>query len=280
MKKFVTLLFIMTCFATLSKAQTFLEHLQVKEPGKASVKVSQSKEIDELVNGKLKEQKVIPTKEVTHPQEKTNTHKKKDNVHTKNVHNKKDNVHKDKTIVHKVPEPKEHHEIENKEYKEKEINHKEKQQDNKPVVHPTTPIKTEKTTEHSKEEYHPKHETTPKTTDKHTNKEDTSDNEMEIPTIDMRKKVMRRSYKVTGYRVQAYAGSNSRADRLKAENAREHIKQILPNEPIYVHFYSPRWICRVGNYRSYGQAAHILKQIKALGYKQACIVRGKISVQY
>ncbi|MBS5614010.1 MAG: SPOR domain-containing protein, partial [Prevotella buccalis] len=51
-------------------------------------------------------------------------------------------------------------------------------------------------------------------------------------------------------------------------------------EPVYVHFYSPRWICRVGNYRSYEEAAHILKQVKGLGYKQASIVRGKITVQY
>ena len=91
---------------------------------------------------------------------------------------------------------------------------------------------------------------------------------------------MRKSYKINGYRVQAFAGGNSRADRLRAESIRDNIKQVLPNEPIYVHFYSPRWICRVGNYRSYEEAARILKQVKGLGYKQACIVRGKITVQY
>lgn len=54
MKKFVTLLFILTCATIHSEAQSFLDHLQKKEPGKASVKVSQSKDIDELVNGKVK----------------------------------------------------------------------------------------------------------------------------------------------------------------------------------------------------------------------------------
>ena len=103
---------------------------------------------------------------------------------------------------------------------------------------------------------------------------------MEIPTIDMRKKVMRKGYKINGYRVQVYAGGNSRADRQRAETARDKIKQTFPNEPVYVHFYSPRWICRVGNYRSYEEAAHILKQVKSLGYNQASIVRGKITVQY
>ncbi len=45
-------------------------------------------------------------------------------------------------------------------------------------------------------------------------------------------------------------------------------------------FYSPRWICRVGNFRSYEEASHILKQLKKLGFKEACIVSGKITVAY
>ena len=54
MKKFVTLFIIIICSVTFADAQTFLEHLQKKEPGKASVKVSQSKDIDELVTEKRK----------------------------------------------------------------------------------------------------------------------------------------------------------------------------------------------------------------------------------
>ena len=49
------------------------------------------------------------------------------------------------------------------------------------------------------------------------------DNEavVEIPdTIDMHKKVMK-GYKINGYRVQVFAGGNSRNDRLKAERAGE-----------------------------------------------------------
>lgn len=53
-----------------------------------------------------------------------------------------------------------------------------------------------------------------------------------------------------------------------------------PNLPIYVHFYNPRWICRVGNFRSYSEAARVLKDIKAMGYSQACIVKGKINLGY
>lgn len=223
MKKFVTLLFILTCATIHSEAQSFLDHLQKKEPGKASVKVSQSKDIDELVNGKVK---ITIT---TLPQAPTTS--------------------------------------------------KSKQAD-KPSIHPLTPHKQDKITDKTKEDRNNKQESSVKTTERRATKEDTSTFELDIPTIDMRKKVMRKSYKINGYRVQAFAGGNSRADRLRAESIRDNIKQVLPNEPIYVHFYSPRWICRVGNYRSYEEAARILKQVKGLGYKQACIVRGKITVQY
>ena len=54
MNKFVTLFIITICSVTFADAQTFLEHLQHNDPGKASVTVSQSKDIDELVNGKAK----------------------------------------------------------------------------------------------------------------------------------------------------------------------------------------------------------------------------------
>lgn len=216
-------MFILTCATIHSEAQSFLDHLQKKEPGKASVKVSQSKDIDELVNGKVK---ITIT---TLPQAPTTSKSK---------------------------------------------------QDDRPSIHPLTPHKQDKIADKTKEDGNNKQESSAKTTERRATKEDMSTFELDIPTIDMRKKVMRKSYKINGYRVQAFAGGNSRADRLRAESIRDNIKQVLPNEPIYVHFYSPRWICRVGNYRSYEEAARILKQVKGLGYKQACIVRGKITVQY
>lgn len=108
----------------------------------------------------------------------------------------------------------------------------------------------------------------------------TNEDESETTTVDMRKKVMRNSYKVTGYRVQAFAGGNSRADKQKAEQAGRDIKMRYPELPVYVHFYSPQWKCRVGNFRSLSEANKVLKNIRAMGYKQACVVKGKISVQY
>lgn len=104
--------------------------------------------------------------------------------------------------------------------------------------------------------------------------------ETEMPVVDMRKKVMRKSYKVTGYRVQAFAGGNSRNDRLKAEQTGNTLKMNFPDQPVYVHFYSPRWICRMGNFRSMAEAQKVLQKVRALGYKQACLVKGQITVQY
>ena len=116
-----------------------------------------------------------------------------------------------------------------------------------------------------------------KADDKEKEKVAPKDNEAVVvvpDTVDMHKKVMK-GYKVNGYRVQVFAGGNSRNDRLKAERTGENIKSAFPDEPIYVHFYSPRWICRMGNYRTYEEAHEVL-----LGYDSAIIVKGKITVQY
>lgn len=98
--------------------------------------------------------------------------------------------------------------------------------------------------------------------------------------VDMSKKVMRNGYKVTGFRVQAFAGGNTREDKRKAEETRDRIKRAYPSEPVYVHFYSPRWVCRVGNYRTQEEADKMLSNIHKLGYRQAVVVKGKITTQY
>ncbi len=84
--------------------------------------------------------------------------------------------------------------------------------------------------------------------------------------------------KVMGFRIQAFAGGNSRKDRRRAEQVGNELRMLFPTEAIYVHFYSPRWICRMGNYRTYGDALQTLQQVKKLGYTAATIVKGKITV--
>lgn len=109
---------------------------------------------------------------------------------------------------------------------------------------------------------------------------DTSYNRDTIdPTsVEPRKKVMRGGHKVWGYRVQVYAGGNQRKDRQKAERTGSEIKALMPDIPVYVHFYSPRWICRIGNFRTYEEAHSVLTTIKKEGYTAATIIKEKITV--
>ena len=96
---------------------------------------------------------------------------------------------------------------------------------------------------------------------------------------EIQKKVLK-GIKVAGYRVQVFAGGNTRNDRIKAERIGSEIKGLFPGVPVYVHFYSPRWICRMGNYRTYEEAHAVLQRVKNNGYQSAIIVKGKITVSY
>lgn len=201
MKRFVIILTLTFAVAALGNAQTYLQHLQEKRNGQGNVTVTQSKEIDELVN-------------------------------------------KANTLSVNTP--------------------------------PATVKQSEKPsggTEHKKDAAQP--EKTTATEGIHDMNE-----EAESPVVDTRKKVMRKSYKVDGYRVQVFAGGNSRNDKVKAQRIGNDIKQAFPEQPVYVHFYSPRWICRIGNFRTFEEANNILHQIQKMGYNQACIVSGKITVPY
>ena len=156
---------------------------------------------------------------------------------------------------------------------------------NQPDIKPAKPLQTtqeNKTADSTKKQQadSTKKTTTTQTETKPQQETPKSDDDFEIPTVDMRKKVMGRSYKVNGYRVQAFAGGNTRTDRQKAQNIGDAIKLKFPEQPIYVHFYSPRWICRVGNFRTYEEAHAMLLEVKKMGYTQASIVKGKITVQY
>ena len=105
-----------------------------------------------------------------------------------------------------------------------------------------------------------------------------SDAVPEEAPVDMTKKIRTGGTKISGYRVQAFAGGNSRKDRQQAESVGNQIKSSYPEVPVYVHFYSPRWICRVGNYRTYEEAHQMLLSLRKMGFKEAIIVKGKITV--
>ena len=109
---------------------------------------------------------------------------------------------------------------------------------------------------------------------------DSDDSEADEGAEHSSTKKMMKGYKVNGYRVQAFAGGNSRKDRQEAERIGNEIKAQFNNVPVYVHFYSPRWICRVGNFRTYEEAHQMLIGLRKMGFSQATIVKGKITVPY
>ena len=97
-------------------------------------------------------------------------------------------------------------------------------------------------------------------------------------TSDSEEQTTKHTYKTTGYRIQVFAGGNTRRDRQRAEQAGNSLRSLFPGEEVYVHFYSPRWICRLGNYRSYEEAREKLHEVRKMGYDAATIVKGKITV--
>ena len=198
----IFLLACLFCIPQRGQAQQFLDRLQNSAAGQGSVHVNQSKDINELVNGKSIQPVATPRGSKTG------------------------------------------------------------QPDN-----PSTPAK-------------PSQPATPAKPSATTTAPEQPGQTQETGTPEMRKKVMRNSYKVDGYRVQVFAGGNTRNDKQQAERTGNDIKALFPTEPVYVHFYSPRWICRMGNYRTYEEAHSMLVEVKNAGYKQAAIVKGKISVQY
>lgn len=85
--------------------------------------------------------------------------------------------------------------------------------------------------------------------------------------------------KITGYRVQVYKGGNTRNDREAAERIGQEMKSLFKDEAVYVHFYSPNWICRIGNYRTYEEANSVKRKLEDMGYHDVLIMKGKITVK-
>ena len=243
MKQFVTFVFIILFSFISANAQSFTDHLQKSTQGKGVVTVNQSKEIDELVNGKTNQ------------------------TVTRSPQNEKDK----KTIENRLSTPK------------KEKGNSSASGNGRPVIKDSNREREFNQDAEIRQRIQENKETPEKREiRRESHKRDTTvnaDENFDIPVIDMRKKVMRHSYKVTGYRVQAFAGGNSRKDRITAQKTGNAIKMKYPDQPVYVHFYSPRWICRVGNFRSLNEANKMLRQIRAMGYRSACLVKGKITVQ-
>jgi hypothetical protein len=85
--------------------------------------------------------------------------------------------------------------------------------------------------------------------------------------------------KARGYRVQVYAGNNSRMARQEANEVADNIQKEFPELSVYAFFQPPRWLCRVGDYRSIEEADAAMRRLKATGkFKEVSIVREQINI--
>jgi type IV secretory pathway VirB10-like protein len=254
MRNKVLLIVITLGMALTSHAQTFTDHVKQQQKGKGTMTVTQSKEIEDLVNGKpatsSESKSTAPEKSIAKPGQPV----KKVAAGTPVNGESKKGTTPDPSDAKRTHEKEKDTAVVRENVRNVEANKAEE-------------LRREREARRAAEER---------------NKENggKTDDEMSVPTVDMRRKVMRGSRKITGYRVQAFAGGNTRNDKQRAQSIGNAIKMKFPDQPVYVHFYSPRWICRVGNFRSYQEAQRVLRQVKAMGYKAATIVKGQITVQY
>jgi hypothetical protein len=85
--------------------------------------------------------------------------------------------------------------------------------------------------------------------------------------------------KARGYRVQVYAGNYSRVARQEANEVADKLREEFPELPVYIFFQAPRWLCRVGDYRSIEEADAVMRRLKATGdFKEVSIVREQINI--
>ena len=85
--------------------------------------------------------------------------------------------------------------------------------------------------------------------------------------------------KTMGYRIQVYAGNNSRTARNEAADIASRVKGQFPDLTIYTPFLSPRWLCRVGDFRSIEEADAMMRKLKTTGmFKEVAIVKEQIII--
>lgn len=94
-------------------------------------------------------------------------------------------------------------------------------------------------------------------------------------------KVSKARARANGYRIQVYSGGNSRTARQEAMRVGNQVKTYFGDLPVYTHFYSPRWICRVGDFKTYEEANEMLRQLQVTKkFSEAVIVKSKIVMEY
>jgi hypothetical protein len=86
--------------------------------------------------------------------------------------------------------------------------------------------------------------------------------------------------KASGYRIQVYAGNNSREARDEAASMAARVKGHFPDVGVYTSFDPPHWICRVGDFPTIEEADAMAFQLKSLLiFKELFIVKEQINIR-
>lgn len=86
---------------------------------------------------------------------------------------------------------------------------------------------------------------------------------------------------MTAYRIQIFSGSNSHQDKQKAYDLAAKCKEKFPELSVYTKFVSPRWVCRVGDFKNLADAQNYASKIRAAHFtREVRIVKTTIRVKH
>ena len=82
--------------------------------------------------------------------------------------------------------------------------------------------------------------------------------------------------KAKGYRIQVFAGNNTRASKERANEVDRYIRSKYPDLPVHTEFKNPRWLCTVGDFLYYEEAYDTMRKLKKeTPYKGIIILRNQ-----
>lgn len=82
--------------------------------------------------------------------------------------------------------------------------------------------------------------------------------------------------KAVGYRVQVYAGNNTRVSKERANEVDKYLRSRYPDLSVHTEFRNPRWRCTVGDFLYYEEAFETLRKLKKeTPYKGIIILRNQ-----
>lgn len=87
--------------------------------------------------------------------------------------------------------------------------------------------------------------------------------------------------RMNGFRIQVYAGGDNRKSKAEAYRTAASVRNYFAGLSVYTNFISPRWVCRVGDFRTRGEAEEMLSQLRQTGsFHEAFIVKTQIIATY